>query len=130
MSEIWQNEFEIIFLCRFSVDGDQAYGRMSKDDREVIGNDIFYGAIRGTFDIARCDDIPQSEMMSENKLFFVFHGLRHITTGHFSDQWPEAVLGMSVKKGGFTGSDRRETAEDEYLGMGIEKRRDWMDNVL
>ena len=61
--------------------------------------------------------------MSAQKLLLLLDRLRQRRVEHGGKHAPKAVLRMPVIKAAFAGFDRGKTAEDKYLRIAAEKRR-------
>ena len=122
--------FPVIFVSRLPVDTDSPDVCFVQDEGKVIRYDISDRRIRRTLDIAGVDDIPDRNVIAEQKSLLLRDRLRDLFFENSGNYFPETVLRMSVKEISFPGLDRREASEDKYPRCFIKYGRYRMDDHL
>ena len=97
---------------------------------QVCRHHIFDRTVTGTNDITLCNYVPDCDMMSQQKRFLFFYGIRHFfALADPCKQLPEPVLWMSIIKVLFTGFHRWQGSQNEYPGCTVKYRIKFMSHM-
>lgn len=107
--------FVIIFFRSLAVDEYFFYGSFLEYGAWVIGNHIFYRAVRAAFYVAGGYYIPEGYAVSQEKASLFFYGIWQRTLKDRRCNFPKPVLGMTVKKQLLSGLYGRKRSQYEYF---------------
>ena len=110
----------------FSVGENSRNRSRSQKPRNVIRVDIPNGAVGAALDVTGRDHIPQRKPVRDQKVSLFANTLRDRRVEHSRRNPPKAVLRMPVKERGLSRFDRRETPENQSMGMLVPHGRNRM----
>lgn len=109
----------------FPVGENPADAASGEQGRDVVWLRAADAAVGRTGDFAASDDVPDRDVMREQKALLFFRAFRLIAAEYGGQHAPETVLRMPVKKVGFSGFDRRKAAQNQDAGRFVPDRARW-----
>ena len=94
---------------------------MPEDGSDIIIVCAFHRAVGRPGDVARGGHVPEGDVVCVKELYLVVEGDRDIFSEKHGDDFPEAILRMSVIEVGFSRSDGWKAAQNENARLRVIK---------